>query len=266
MFIPHQPYLEQNTSYRSVRPAPGSPLFGIIWEIYQVNYDEKYNVIFPDICADLMVFYTPRKAAAYVAGGDPFLTTMAKVDFLPEIKSVFGVKFCTGAMGNLCLQDVTDMGSCLISGEEALICGREMIRRLLESQSFEARCDLVRQWLEKRLSSDYEVNIITHFISDEIFAHHGQVSVRNLAEETGYSERYLRMVVHDRMGTSLKQLCQVTRFQWAYHLYQKSDGQIPFSDLAAESGYYDQSHMNNNVKKLTGALPRSIFPLYRTSA
>ncbi len=262
-FTPHQPFLEYNNKYFSISPHPDSPLFGVVWEVYQVDcYDRSKNIIIPDMCADLMVFYTDREAFAYFVSGDACIASIEKVEFWKRIKSIFGVKFCTGALGNLCKESVKDVGSYIFAGKDALNDSDEMIKNLLEAKDFRARWKCVEEYLIKRLESDYEVNSITKFVSSDIIRNHGRIRSQELEDATGYSARYLRKIVQEKIGISIKQLCQIVQFQWTYHIFKEAAGQIQLPDLALQSGYYDQSHMNLCIKKLTGSQPRNILSIY----
>ena len=44
--------------------------------------------------------------------------------------------------------------------------------------------------------------------------------------------------------------------------YKLRQGDVTLYDLALQSGYYDQSHMNLSCKKLTGELPKKIINMY----
>ena len=88
------------------------------------------------------------------------------------------------------------------------------------------------------------------------------MKINDLESDTGYSSRYLRKKLNTGIGVSLKTFCEIVRFQWSYHLYQQTHGSLSLAELALQSGYYDQSHMNMSYKKLTGMLPQSAIRLY----
>lgn len=263
-FTSHQPYLEMNTYYYRIRPATTSPIAQVVWEVYQVNhYDYKKKLAFPDACADLMIFYMENDAVAYVLSGGLELHSMEDMEFLKHVHTIFGVRFLTGKLGNLFSQEIRDAGGNRIFAQDAFPNGADMVKKLIEAESFSERWIIVEDYLEKRLQTDYEKNLIVSYVTQKIMENPGKTRVKNLEEETGYSARYLRKLVDNDLGVSIKQLCEVTQFQWAYHLYHQSQGNISFIDLAMQSGYYDQSHMNNSFKKLTGQLPRKVMNLYR---
>ena len=262
-YIPHQPYLEFNNRYRAFGLAVGDPLYGIVWGVYQVDpFDPGKTVSVPDGCADIMLFYTPEKMHAFFLSGVPCSKSMDELEFLGDVRIIFGVRFRTGALGNLFKCSLPDAGGGIIALKD-IIFGSDLTGRLENARGFEERWGLIRAYLLDRLSKNYEVNVISSYISRSIVESHGQILVKSLEEDTGYSGRYLRRTVNENLGVSIKQLCEITRFQWAYHLYLSSSGRLRLSDLALEAGYYDQSHMNNSCKKLTGYLPRQIMDLYR---
>lgn len=263
IFTPHQPFLEYNRNYKSITPMPGSPLCGIVWEVYQVDFfDSTKRIVIPDMSADLMAFYSKDSMIAYMVGGDSHLASMEKVDFIDNVDTIFGVKFCTGSVGNLCRQSIADISSCIIDGVDALFNGNDVIGRLEEADAFSKRWEIVESYLMERLEKNYTTNILSKCVSGAIIRNHGKVNMQDLEDYTGYSERYIRKVMKEEMGISVKQLCQIVQFQWTYHLYKEELGNVTWTDLALESGYYDQSHMNLSIKNLTGFLPRQILSLY----
>lgn len=262
-FTPHQPYLEYNNKYYSYKPRLNEKLCGIVWEIYQVeNFDITKSVALPDICADIMVFYTDNNAYCYFMSGTLGIRSMREIDFMNEVHTIFGVKLCTGILGNLFGCGARDVGAGAIEGELAFLNGAYIIDKLKEAKEFSERWSLVEEYLITRLSFNYEVNYIAKYISKVVVDNHGNVSIKSLEKEIGYSGRYLRKIINDNLGVSIKQLCEVTQFQWIYHIYKQSGGKVKFSDLAIQGGYYDQSHMNSSCKKLTGCLPTKIMNLY----
>lgn len=261
-YTPHQPYLELNTSYYSYSPSVKSPLYGIVWKVYQVNgFDYHKTIAFPDACVDLMLFYTDEKCYCYLLSSTEEMRMMSDFSFIKDVKTIFGIRFYTGCVGNLFNGEIRDVGSNIIDGGAAFLDGQKSVEKLLAADNFELRWKIAEEYLLKRLSI-YKSNNIVNYITKNVIENKGMIVVKDLQESTGYSERYLRRVVNENLGISIKQLCEITRFQWAYHLYKYSKGEIKLIDLAIRSGYYDQSHMNFCFKKLTGQLPRNVMSIY----
>ena len=76
-----------------------------------------------------------------------------------------------------------------------------------------------------------------------------------LARDTGYSQRHLRRRVLSATGHSPRRLARIHRMQ---ALLAAGRGES-WSRRAAEFGYYDESHMINDVRALAGATPQAIL-------
>jgi AraC-like DNA-binding protein len=83
---------------------------------------------------------------------------------------------------------------------------------------------------------------------------HGQVSVRSIARIIGWSERHLSNQFRAYFGTLPKAAARRLRFAHAHHLVSTSPtGDL--SNIAAESGYSDQSHMTREFQTFSGVTP-----------
>lgn len=263
IFTPHQPYLEFNTTYKSYKPSQADDMYGVVWEMYQVDgFDSSKTIALPDHCADIMVFYMRNEARIYFMSSTIGVRSMLDFDFLPEVHTIFGVKLCTGIIGNIFKGNFKDIGSGSVECIDILGREKELLIRLECAKTFEERGSIVRDYLYRRLSHTYDLNMVANYISKEIVDNRGKIGIKELESKMGYSGRYLRKIANDYIGVSVKQLCEVVQFQWSYHLFKEADGRISFSDLACQGGYYDQSHFNNSCKKLTGELPKKIMNLY----
>jgi AraC-like DNA-binding protein len=84
---------------------------------------------------------------------------------------------------------------------------------------------------------------------------HGRVGVRDLARETGWSERHLSEVMGRETGLTPKQAARVIRFDRTRRLLQARP-EVRLADLAAGCGYADESHMDREFRALAGVPPR----------
>jgi AraC-like DNA-binding protein len=76
-------------------------------------------------------------------------------------------------------------------------------------------------------------------------------SVRSVARYTGWSERYFSQVFREQVGLSPKVWTRVQRFQRAVkQLHAGLD--LPWSEIALDCGYYDQSHFANEFRAFSG--------------
>jgi len=79
--------------------------------------------------------------------------------------------------------------------------------------------------------------------------------VREVARESGYSERQLRRRVLAATGHSPKRLMRIARMQ---RLLLDGRG-ASWARSAVEHGYFDEAHMANDVRELVGATPHALL-------
>lgn len=262
-FLSYQPYLELNNNYQSYVPIEHNIIRDIVWEVYEVDdFDLGKTVALPDVCADIMTFYTDDNAYSFFMGGSILLQQMNELDFMKDVKSIFGVRLRTGMLGNLFRCDVKDINNSRIAMSDALWNGREYEKRMAEADQFMQRWEIMSSYLEQRVAHNYKTNNIVNFVVREIINSQGCIAIKELEDKTGYTGRYLRKMVKDLLGISIKQFCEVIKFQRMCNYYKLRQGDVTLSDLALQSGYYDQSHMNLSCKKLTGELPKKIINMY----
>jgi AraC-like DNA-binding protein len=90
----------------------------------------------------------------------------------------------------------------------------------------------------------------------QLLASGGRAPVAGLAAETGWSERHLRSQFQAEIGLTPKAAARVIRFDRARRLLgrQVRTG-LRLADLAAETGYYDQAHLDREFGALAGCPP-----------
>lgn len=260
---PYQPYLEYNNNYQHLIPTMKDCLNDIIWEVYQVDdFDSSKSIALPDLCADIMTFYTAHGAKCYLMESAITLQQMKELELFNNVKSIFGVRIKTGKMGNLFRCATQDVGNTQIDIRDAFYNGAEIEEKMSYASTFSDRYNIIANYIKDRIKLSYDTNNIVLFVFNKILETNGNISISELEQSTGYSGRHLRNVIKGELGISIKQLCEVMQFQWMCNYYKQNDGQVSLPDLAALCGYYDQSHMNKCCKKLTGTLPKEILNLY----
>lgn len=263
-FFSHQPYLERNRIYCNYRPMQNDILSSVVWEAYQVdNFDSQKDIALPDICADIMTLYTKNNAYCYFMGGTENTRSMKELKFIDDVTTICGIKFCPGTIGNILKGDLCDAGGSKIDARDVMYNGMEITEQLKHAQNFPDRMQVFRAYLMNRMNDGYEVDAFANYVTKRILETHGLIKISDIAEETGYTDRYLRRVVSQKLGMRVKTFSQIVQMQWSYHLRNEAlENSINLAYLAQLCGYYDQSHMNATYKKLTGFLPSAAFQLY----
>ncbi|MEO8663399.1 MAG: helix-turn-helix domain-containing protein [Bryobacteraceae bacterium] len=76
-------------------------------------------------------------------------------------------------------------------------------------------------------------------------------TVRDVAADTGWSQRRFSQIFREQVGLSPKVWCRIQRFQRAVRqLHAGAD--VAWAELALDCGYYDQSHFANEFRAFSG--------------
>jgi AraC-like DNA-binding protein len=89
---------------------------------------------------------------------------------------------------------------------------------------------------------------------DEIHAEHGCISIADLAVRCDASVRNLGRLMRDWIGYGPKRYAGIVRFQSTLAQMERAPA-VPVAALAAEGGYFDQSHLTVDVARYAGATP-----------
>lgn len=130
----------------------------------------------------------------------------------------------------------------------------ELEERVALAADDDSKIAIVQQYLLAMLSRSRGDDAALQYCIRRINTHDGQLSVRQLADEAGLSERQLCRRFINHIGISPKEFIKARRFIVAMHHWKNNRDQ-PFTGLAYESGYYDQAHFIHDCKKYTGLTP-----------
>lgn len=86
-----------------------------------------------------------------------------------------------------------------------------------------------------------------------IESNHGVISITDAAAQFGKSKRQFERVFQEAVGVTAKFFSQIVRFQRASTLVTQSS--VSLADIAAISGYADQSHMSHEFKRFANLSP-----------
>lgn len=86
----------------------------------------------------------------------------------------------------------------------------------------------------------------------------GILKIEDLASESFLSRKQFERTFLDFIGTSPKQFLKIVRFQNA--IFEKSqNSDLNVTEIAHKCGYFDQAHMINDFKALSGITPKNFF-------
>ena len=90
----------------------------------------------------------------------------------------------------------------------------------------------------------------------------GNISMRALADELGWSQKHLERLFAQAVGLPPKHYARIARFRRLSRCATRPHPGQTLGWLAAECGYYDQSHLVREVTSLAGMAPREFFSLW----
>ena len=91
----------------------------------------------------------------------------------------------------------------------------------------------------------------------------GVATVAEVARKTGWSERRFSQVFREQVGLSPKVWCRVQRFQRAVQRLH-AGGDVRWTELALDCGFYDQAHFANEFRAFSGIDPTTYSTLRGT--
>lgn len=125
-------------------------------------------------------------------------------------------------------------------------------QQLLEIPGDGARFARVEAWLRSRRGKGLPSAVESAL--RRIQQSQGQLDVAGLAGSLGLSRQRLNLLFHRHVGLPPKTLARLQRFQSALALLQGHD-RVPWAELAAHCGYYDQSHLIRDFRAFSGYAP-----------
>lgn len=174
-----------------------------------------------------------------------------------DLAELVGIAFAPGGFAPFAGDSVdlfTNRGVDLTNVWGASVCSlRDRLRELNTPQ--EKLCCFER-YLMSRFSPDLleparNVTREVAFALRQFDRAPGIATVREMARQTGRSERRFSQVFREAVGLSPKVWCRVQRFQnTVQQLHAGRD--VRWAELALDCGYYDQSHFANEFRAFSG--------------
>jgi AraC-like DNA-binding protein len=174
-----------------------------------------------------------------------------------DMADLIGIVFAPGGFG-LFAQDAVDLFSNRSVPLEDVWGARARRLRdwLLEADSPAWRLSRLESFLRdryalNRLPRAPSVRSAIEFALRRFKTAPCMTKVRDVARETGWSERRFSQVFREEVGLSPKTWCRLQRFQRAvFQLHAGVD--VPWAEMALECGFYDQSHFANEFRAFSG--------------
>ena len=138
--------------------------------------------------------------------------------------------------------------------------GPSLSEQLAEAGTWRRRFDLVQAILLARAGDPADP--LVSWLWDRISESGGQVRVRDLVAETGWSHRYVTTRFQRAVGLTPKAAAGVVRFERA----AADLGRLPVAEVAVRHGYADQSHLTRDAVRYAGEPPAALAASRRPTA
>ena len=148
-----------------------------------------------------------------------------------------------------------------VVGESATL----LRERLLDCRDSATRFALVEDWLLRRLNPRRRTHDAVTWSLARIVASGGQTTVAELARDTGFSRKHLAALFAEQVGLSPKTFARVQRFRAALQMLEGAE-RVPWGELAARCGYFDQSHLVRDFHAFCGFAPGEFLQHTRADA
>lgn len=255
--------------YKEYPPSPLlAPYIDKYWEFKgQPEYGMRINIL-PDGCTDFI--FTLGEVAnavgeslvmqpyrAYFVGA---MTKYSELVTYAETVHMLGIRFLPCGMlrfMNLPLHELTNQR---VSTEDLeCLFNHSFAERLCEQQSIRGRINLIEHFLVEALHGcipKAEQPIL--FAVQQINLHKGNLSLRQLSDETCLCQRHFERKFKIHTGLTPKEYSRIIKFKNTVDLLRST----PFDNLlsvAIQAGYYDVPHLSKEIKKMSGNTPSSFL-------
>lgn len=257
---PSQPFfvLEADAFFQEVYLRQG------ISHFYMLQLKENATIrVVPDGCIDLVFEYDGENMTSFAAGS--VLTWQERL--WEGGKEYFGVRFMPGfhpAGLTVALKDLIDhklpLDDILLEKESRLL------QRVSEQQDFYQRIRIFLEEytkLEKKREKPFGKMELLMTVKSMVYDSDGLIRVSEMAEKTGYSERYINRVFIEQMGVSPKTFCKIIQFQRSLEFlnYGAPD---KMTEAAVYLGFYDQAQFIKNFRTYAGITPKQYLKLIQS--
>lgn len=130
----------------------------------------------------------------------------------------------------------------------------ELREKVIEHRLSREKFLSAEAFLVRHLTSKIGLNPCVEFAVGTITDAPHRTSMRALSEKIGYSQKHFISMFKRHVGVTPKQYLKLMRFQRAVGLIESTEIR-DWSDLSLKCGFFDQSHLINDFKTLSGFTP-----------
>ncbi|CAH1220453.1 hypothetical protein PAECIP111891_05028 [Paenibacillus allorhizoplanae] len=254
-YVPLQPEMAWHTAeyqeYKAFGDAHHIP--ALFYQFRSKDVGAPDFVAIPDGHVDMLFCCDANQPAIQVYGSVLSRHTIT----LKRNTDYFGVRFLSLHVTGSSKIDMKDLISQSCPLSDFIKMNTKSVEPILIAATFTEKIRLFQEILGEVLTIQQDSRLVRFALNQMILAK-GNVSVKDLAAETSYSERYLRKQFEHFVGLSPKVFCQITRFQHALNgLIATPQASAIWDSISEHAFYYDQAHFINEFKKFYQETPHA---------
>ncbi|SDK34300.1 Helix-turn-helix domain-containing protein [Catalinimonas alkaloidigena] len=242
--------------YKEIKPHKELAHFiHFYWELKGNELDRQWERVFPDGCAGILInigatCLTDNGSVSMAYGKTYVVGAMSsfKDSFIEKDTHLLGV----------CLKPATFANFYKYSSHDILTNDTvefEKPNSFIADKIFNDPFNYLNHFFLSRVK--YKSNLLQPVIND-IHSTNGQIGIYELSKRNYTTVRQLERNFKKHIGLSPKEYSNIVRFQYALSLIKNSSKNRSFLDIAFECGYYDHSHLANEIKRNTGLSPSQL--------
>jgi AraC-like DNA-binding protein len=253
-------------NYRTI--APSEKLANFVRYFWILESDQPYtHYSMADVCPELLFHYKGRfneisdnghSEKSFTAGihGQTSFTRKFQIDCGFGIVAVYFYPYAIPLLFGVSATELTNQMADLNGLTKAV--GTALEEDIAAATGSIQRIAIIEKFLERRLPSSTckEQSPVFHSIQ-AILKNKGQMTVKQLAGHFFLSERQFERQFQHFAGFNPKLFSRIVRFQSA--IAQYGNTQKSLTEIALESGYYDQSHFIHDFKEFSAHHPKHYF-------
>lgn len=254
--------MEKRVLYLERIPAaPLSHYVRMLWCAQASDLDHRRERVLPNGCVQVILNLhrdylldcpegarDRRMAPALIVGARSVYEMIDSSD----LADLIGVVFQPGGFSAFASDAVDLFSNRSIALKDIWGSDAQRLRERLRATSTpHSRLPMLEAFLGARLCGARAKNPMVEFALQRLGRNPGITTVREVACETGWSERRFSQVFREEVGLSPKVWCRIQRFQQAVRRLH-AGGDLPWAELALDCGFYDQSHFANEFRAFSG--------------
>jgi AraC-like DNA-binding protein len=126
--------------------------------------------------------------------------------------------------------------------------------RVREAPTWESRFALVDEFLLERLDRGPQPAPEVRWAWHRLTTTAGAAPIGRIAKDVGWSHKHLIAKFKQQIGVSPKTAARLIRFESVWRRLDQA-GPLRWGDVAADSGFADQAHLDREFRRFTGTTP-----------